>query len=97
MISLRIELNEYDDKIDALYVKFDYGDEQMKTEEARRDYYRANIIEQLIFLKNTNPVEHSTNTLDQTGARDGSKEYRKIELPKISVPTFCNGKDESLF
>ena len=82
LISLRKELKEFDDKIEAFFVKLDYAEEQMKTEEERCDQYRANVLELLTLLKNTNPVEHNSNTLEQTGARHGNEEYRKMELPK---------------
>ena len=56
----------------------------------------GNILELLTLLKITNPVEHSGNTLEQTGARHGNEEYRKFVLTKISLLTFCNVKVEKI-
>ena len=95
LISLRKDLKDFDNKIEALLVKLDYDDDFLDVEMAECDQCRANVLELLTLLKNTNPVEDNGNTLEQTDVRHDNEEYSKLELPKISLPTFCNGKDES--
>ena len=89
LILLRRELNEFDDKVEALLVKLDHDDDFLDVEMAECDKYRANVLELLTTVKNIDSVGPRTNSLEQT-----SKQYG-TEVSLRSLPTFCNDKKES--
>ena len=53
------------------------------------------VLNAVSLLKNINSIEQSSISFEQSGLRHGSVKLRNFEFPKIQLPTFSNGKDDS--
>ena len=94
LLTFQKELEKSNREILPLYVALDWTEEAIDTKVSEIDEYEQKVLNAISLVKNVNPIELGSNSIEQPGVRHFCGEPKNFELPKIPLPTFSNGKDE---
>ena len=89
---MKVELELANKQIFNLYVEINLDDLSISSKVAEDEHYEEEIYNCLLELR-SNSLESNSNSQSSSSVVDSNN--RKLNLPKIELPTFSNDKDDN--
>ena len=87
-------MQKFNNAILELFLKLNLEDEIIDAKIAECDQCDEKATHFLSLLNTSNPIESNPNTFESAVVPSQATESRNFKLPKITLPTFSNGKNE---